>query len=82
MGACCDEMDIWEANKISAAFTPHPCSKHGLDICESDTACGVGNDRYKGVCDKDGCDFNSYRMAMRASTAQARSSILTTRSPL
>jgi cellulose 1,4-beta-cellobiosidase len=25
-GSCCNEMDIWEANKMSAAYTPHPCS--------------------------------------------------------
>ncbi|KAH6916407.1 cellulase [Coprinopsis sp. MPI-PUGE-AT-0042] len=24
-GACCAEMDIWEANSISSAYTPHPC---------------------------------------------------------
>lgn len=26
------------------------------------TDCGDGDDRYSGVCDKDSCDFNSYRM--------------------
>ncbi|KAF2201360.1 glycoside hydrolase [Delitschia confertaspora ATCC 74209] len=60
-GACCAEMDIWEANAISAAYTPHVCSKSGLTKC-SGTDCGDGDDRYSGVCDKDGCDFNSYRM--------------------
>ncbi|KAF8144808.1 Exoglucanase 1 [Mycena galopus ATCC 62051] len=25
MGTCCPEMDVWEANSISAAVTPHPC---------------------------------------------------------
>ncbi|KAG6858088.1 hypothetical protein C0991_003639, partial [Blastosporella zonata] len=29
-GACCSEMDIWEANSISAAVTPHPCTGTGL----------------------------------------------------
>lgn len=24
-GACCAELDIWEANKVSQAFTTHPC---------------------------------------------------------
>mmetsp|Transcript_9087 Transcript_9087/g.6434 ORF Transcript_9087/g.6434 Transcript_9087/m.6434 type:complete len:197 (+) Transcript_9087:177-767(+) len=24
-GSCCAEFDIWEANKISSAFTSHPC---------------------------------------------------------
>ncbi|KAG6907753.1 Exoglucanase [Tephrocybe rancida] len=58
-GACCNEMDILEANKISAAYTPHPCSVSGLSRC-SGTACGTA-DRYGTVCDPDGCDFNSFR---------------------
>ncbi|KAL0959861.1 hypothetical protein HGRIS_011534 [Hohenbuehelia grisea] len=61
-GACCDEMDIWEANKISTAYTPHPCSTNGGPYRCSGIECGDGADRYKGVCDKDGCDFNSFRM--------------------
>ncbi|ORY11399.1 cellobiohydrolase I-I [Clohesyomyces aquaticus] len=60
-GACCHEMDLWEANSVSAAYTPHVCTKDGPIRC-SGTECGDGDDRYKGVCDKDGCDFNSYRM--------------------
>ena len=54
-------MDIWEANSISAAYTPHVCSVDGQVRCEG-TDCGDGDDRYSGICDKDGCDFNSYRM--------------------
>jgi cellulose 1,4-beta-cellobiosidase len=50
-------MDLWEANSISTAYTPHPCSKLGLVAC-SGTDCGDGDSRYDGVCDKDGCDFN------------------------
>ncbi|KIY62172.1 glycoside hydrolase family 7 protein [Cylindrobasidium torrendii FP15055 ss-10] len=61
LGACCSEMDIWEANSISAAYTPHPCSVTGPTACTG-TDCGDGDDRYQSVCDKDGCDFNSYRM--------------------
>ncbi|KAF8652143.1 hypothetical protein AX16_004529 [Volvariella volvacea WC 439] len=59
-GACCNEMDIWEANSISTAYTPHPCTVQGLSRCEG-SSCGT-NDRYGTVCDPDGCDFNSYRM--------------------
>ncbi|KAF8058516.1 cellobiohydrolase I [Lyophyllum atratum] len=59
-GACCNEMDVWEANSVSAAYTPHPCTGTGLTRC-SGTACGT-LDRYATVCDPDGCDFNSYRM--------------------
>merc|ERR1711957_905177 len=62
-GACCQEMDIWEANSRATAYTPHPCSKLGLTRCEG-IECGVNDkgERYLGLCDKDGCDFNSYRM--------------------
>ncbi|KAL7274158.1 Exoglucanase 1 [Rhizina undulata] len=60
-GSCCNEMDIWEANSISAAYTPHVCSITGQYRCNG-TECGDGDNRYGGVCDKDGCDFNSYRM--------------------
>jgi len=28
-GTCCAEMDIWEANKVSSAFTAHPCTVDG-----------------------------------------------------
>merc|ERR1719195_2378215 len=24
-GSCCAEMDIWEANSMANAYTPHPC---------------------------------------------------------
>jgi cellulose 1,4-beta-cellobiosidase len=60
MGTCCNEMDVWEANSFSAAFTPHPCTVQGQTACQT-TACGTEN-RYASVCDPDGCDFNSYRM--------------------
>ncbi|KAF9694576.1 hypothetical protein EKO04_007336 [Ascochyta lentis] len=63
-GACCPEMDIWEANSVSTAYTPHPCKGTGLVACTG-TDCGDGDNRYKGVCDKDGCDFNSYRMGVK-----------------
>lgn len=55
-------MDIWEANKVSTAVTPHVCNKSGQTACTSNSTCGVGDARYDGVCDKDGCDFNPYRM--------------------
>jgi len=61
-GTCCSEMDVWEANSWSSAYTPHVCSVLGQYRC-SGTQCGDDpNNRYGGVCDKDGCDFNSYRM--------------------
>ena len=62
-GACCMEMDIWEANSMATAYTPHPCRTVGVERCEG-VLCGdnTAGDRYNGLCDKDGCDFNHYRM--------------------
>ncbi|KAF2004669.1 glycoside hydrolase family 7 protein [Amniculicola lignicola CBS 123094] len=55
-GVCCNELDIWEANRASTHLAPHPCSKPGLYKCtgaECDAA---------GVCDKNGCGMNPYRV--------------------
>lgn len=30
-GACCNEMDIWEANANATAYTPHPCQGQTCD---------------------------------------------------
>lgn len=55
-------MDIWEANDISTAFTPHPCKVNTQHSCDGDNCGGTySKDRYAGDCDPDGCDFNSYR---------------------
>ncbi|KAK3399705.1 concanavalin A-like lectin/glucanase domain-containing protein [Sordaria brevicollis] len=59
-GACCNEMDIWEANSRATAFTPHPCNVTALYKC-SGALCGR-TDKYQSVCDKDGCDYNPYRL--------------------
>ncbi|KXG52935.1 Concanavalin A-like lectin/glucanases superfamily [Penicillium griseofulvum] len=62
-GSCCAEMDIWEANSISTAFTPHPCDDPAQTRCTGDSCGGTySSDRYGGTCDPDGCDFNAYRM--------------------
>jgi len=63
-GSCCAEMDIWEANNMAEAFTAHPCAIDGQLACEG-LKCGEGTDRYKGVCDKDGCDLNPYRAGVK-----------------
>lgn len=61
-GSCCAEMDIWEANSISTAYTPHPCDTPGQTICSGDSCGGTYSaDRYGGTCDPDGCDFNPFR---------------------
>jgi cellulose 1,4-beta-cellobiosidase len=56
-------MDLWEANLDATAYTPHPCSVPGATRCEGKD-CGIGDERYDGICDKDGCDFNSMRMGV------------------
>jgi len=65
-GSCCAEMDIWEANAVSTAVTPHSCSTIEQSRCDGDGCGGTYSaDRYAGVCDPDGCDFNSYRMGVK-----------------
>ena len=62
-GTCCSEMDIWESNSISTAYTPHVCTVKGQTRCEgSDCGDTAAGQRHTGVCDKDGCDFNPYRL--------------------
>lgn len=63
MGTCCAEFDIWEANKVSSAYTAHPCNVDEQTRCEDADSCG-DNDRYGGHCDKDGCDLNPYRVGV------------------
>ena len=65
-GSCCTEMDIWEANSVSTAYTPHPCSTVGQHRCEGDECGGTySSTRYAGTCDPDGCDYNSYRQGVK-----------------
>lgn len=62
-GACCPEMDIWEANSISNAVTPHTCDQSKQTMCTAPSCGGTyGEERYAGPCDPDGCDFNPFRM--------------------
>lgn len=60
-GTCCTEMDLWEANSISTAYTAHACSVTEQTRCEG-SACGDGEHRFDGVCDKNGCDFQTFRL--------------------
>ncbi|KAF1847872.1 glycoside hydrolase family 7 protein [Cucurbitaria berberidis CBS 394.84] len=65
-GACCAEMDVWEANSISTALTPHSCQPEGYSVCEDDKCGGTYSlDRYAGSCDANGCDFNPYRVGVK-----------------
>lgn len=64
-GSCCTEMDIWEANSISTAYTAHPCATVGQVRCEADDCGGTySSTRYGSYCDPDGCDFNPYRQGV------------------
>ena len=54
-GACCNEMDIWEANSRANQIAPHVCAKEGLIRCSGTEDCGVA-----GVCGKTGCGDNAY----------------------
>jgi cellulose 1,4-beta-cellobiosidase len=62
LGTCCSEMDIWEGNAKSQAYTVHACTKSGQYECTGQQ-CGDSDsgDRFKGTCDKDGCDYASWR---------------------
>ncbi|KAA0201487.1 Glycosyl Hydrolase 7 [Hyalella azteca] len=60
-GVCCFEFDLWEANAWAASYTTHGCSSEGYYLCTG-LECGDGDDRYNGVCDKDGCGYNSFAM--------------------
>jgi len=53
-GACCPELDIWEANSRAQSIAPHPCNITGLYECTGDE-CG-----FEGVCDEWGCSYNPY----------------------
>ncbi|KAI0139931.1 glycoside hydrolase family 7 protein [Hypoxylon sp. NC0597] len=64
-GACCAEIDVWESNSHSFAFTPHPCTTNEYHVCETDSCGGTySEDRFAGKCDANGCDYNPYRMGV------------------
>jgi len=83
-GICCVEMDIWEANKHATAFTPHPCSTVGPQKCMGDIECGYGEngERWMGLCDKDGCDLNTYRMGAKTFYGNGSSFAVDSNEPL
>jgi len=60
-GTCCVELDVWESNSMATAYTPHVCSVQGQYRCDGVQCGDMPNNRYNGVCDKDGCDYNSFR---------------------
>jgi len=68
-GACCMELDLWEANSRASVYTAHPCKTKGYVACEG-AKCGTegnggdhsGEEDTEGLCNKGGCGFNSFRM--------------------
>jgi len=58
IGACCNEMDLWEANSAATALTPHPCAVTGTFPCTG-TQCSE-------LCDPDGCDLNPFRLGAQS----------------
>ena len=68
-GACCQEMDLWEANANATALTPHACQTTRLQAC-------TGNDcGSNGLCDKSGCGFNPYSLGARSYYAPNSASV-------
>jgi len=67
-GTCCTELDMWEANSHSAAYTMHSCSVteqtqcSGIDCGDNAGQVTPEAHRFEGVCDKNGCDFATTRM--------------------
>ncbi|KAI0118579.1 glycoside hydrolase family 7 protein [Hypoxylon sp. NC0597] len=55
-GACCNEMDLWEANSLASTFTAHVCAQPGVFQCSGDE-CGS-----LGVCEKSGCAYNTWKL--------------------
>nr|GAT45916.1 glycoside hydrolase family 7 protein [Mycena chlorophos] len=82
-GTCCNEMDIWEANSMATAYTPHPCSVTEQTQC-SGSQCGGASApaRYEGICDPDGCDFNSWRWGNETFFGDSSSFTIDTMQPI
>lgn len=57
-GVCCSEMDIWEANGRANQMAPHTCNQTGLYQCDV----ASGECAANGVCDKNGCSQNPYKI--------------------
>lgn len=47
---------------MGTAYTPHVCGQGGGQVRCEGQGCASFEDRYNGICDKDGCDWNSFRM--------------------
>ncbi|KAF7164017.1 hypothetical protein CNMCM5623_008656 [Aspergillus felis] len=55
--ACCQEMDLWEANARATLFSPHPCNTAGLYACTGAECTSI--------CDGYGCTYNPYELGAK-----------------
>jgi len=62
-GSCCTEIDIWESNKMSSAYTMHSSTTAGSGVkyCKGSECGDPDDDRYGGPTDRNGCDINAFR---------------------
>jgi cellulose 1,4-beta-cellobiosidase len=81
-GTCCTEFDIWEANTMGMAYTAHACNNSEPLRCEGEQCGDNGPDRMKGVCDKSGCDFQTYRLGMKNFWGEGSDFVLDTTKPM
>lgn len=84
-GTCCTEMDIWEANSQATQLTPHACKEPAGSQyrCDNNKDCGdiESGHRYDGLCDKDGGDWNPYRLGDEAFFGAGEDFSVNTNSP-
>ena len=81
-GTCCVEMDIWEANSVSTAYTAHACDVTGQTRCDG-ISCGDNPDhRFDGHCDKNGCDFQTFRLGNETFYGPGGQFVLDTTQPM
>ncbi|SPN99067.1 uncharacterized protein DNG_02106 [Cephalotrichum gorgonifer] len=65
-GACCSEVNVWDANSQSFAVSAHPCVDNVYHICDVDSCGGAFSEGpLSPDCDPIGCDFNPYRMGVK-----------------
>ena len=61
-GCCCTEIDLWEANKVASAYTIDSRTPREQTPCNGVDCGDNGEDRFKGICDKYGCDIQPHRL--------------------
>merc|ERR1719242_319988 len=68
---------------MANAYTPHPCDVDSQLRCDG-IQCGDNDkgERYQGVCDKDGCDINPFRMGNHTFYGRGDDFIINTLNPM